>query len=91
MEPTKLSDMPIPAKKLSPGAIKTIMAALAMATTVGLKERRLRNAARRAREQEPEPGFGAGVKRHARYLSRVASAIKLNPEAHIHPRHKRAA
>jgi hypothetical protein len=91
MEPTKLSEVPasktLPAK-LTPEAIKVIMAAMAM-TARGLKGRRLRNAAQRVKGHEPEPGLYAGVQRRARYLSRVPNEIAVAP--HIPPRHKRAA
>jgi hypothetical protein len=53
---------------------------------MGQRQRRLSNAAARARGNEPQPGIRAGVKRWMRYLKRVGQHVTKikNPSRHLH-------
>lgn len=52
---------------------------------MGLRSRKNRNETNRANGNEPTPGNFAGVKRWARYHSRVPYVPKVrNPEKYLH-------
>ena len=52
---------------------------------MGKSSRQAQNALQRRNGEEPVPGLYAGVKRHARYLSRVVKEVKIkNPDKFLH-------